>query len=110
FPGAPRNTISRLLGFVGRAEAQRLGTRQFLTYVNPNLGFSGTSYLASGWKLVGDEPGTRYRYVDGRYLTDRELVRRYGSCDNETLSKALGPRFGWSSMTLLPLLVFARTL
>jgi len=107
FPRAPRNTISRLLAFVARAEVQR-GARQLLTYVNPNLGFTGTSYLASGWTLAGDEPGTRYLYVDGAYVTERDLARRFGSSDEVIVRQLLGPRFECSVMPLAPLLVFSR--
>jgi len=67
--GAPKNSISYLLSRVARAEARR-GVTDFVTYVNPNMGFTGSSYRASGWLLLGNEPGTTYRYLDGRYITD----------------------------------------
>lgn len=110
FPCAPRNTLSRLLAFVAHAEARDLGSRQLITYVNPNLGFSGASYLASGWAIAGVEPGTVYRYVDARYTTDRELERRFGFSDDRRLRQALRSRFGRSRMPLRPLLVFSRVI
>jgi hypothetical protein len=108
FSGAPRNTLSRLLAYIAREEARDLGSRQLLTYVNPNLGFGGASYLASAWRLAGDEPGTTYRYIDGRYTTDRELERRFGSRDDERLRSSLRSRYARSVMPLRPLLIFSR--
>jgi hypothetical protein len=49
------------------------GVSDYVTYVNPNMGFTGSSYRASGWHLLGTEPGTTYRYLDERYITDRAL-------------------------------------
>lgn len=107
FDGAPYNTISRLLGRVLRTERGR-GTSALVTYVNPSLGFSGTSYRAAGWSLLGEEPGTTYRYLDGRYATDRELVRRFGTADDNRLTTRLGDRYRRSRMPLAALKVFVR--
>ena len=81
-----------------------------LTYVNPNMGFTGSSYRASGWCLLGTEPGTSYRYLDHRYVTDRRLVAAYGTCQDTALRRLLGGRYTRSIMPLEPLLVFHRTL
>ncbi len=105
FEGAPKNSISYMLSRVSREE-RRLGATDFVTYVNPNMGFTGHSYLASGWHALGIEPGTKYRYVDDRYITDRELAARFSECDDETLRRTLGRRFAASIMHLAPLLVF----
>jgi hypothetical protein len=110
FVGAPRNTISRLLSYVGRYEARAFGARHLLTYVNPNLGFTGTSYLASGWRLMGNESGTRYAYLDDQYVTDRELLTRFGPSDDIFLRSELGGRLKRSAMSLAPLLVFGHAL
>ncbi|HKV34432.1 MAG TPA: hypothetical protein VJP89_08930 [Pyrinomonadaceae bacterium] len=107
FEGAPVNSISYLLSRAAQSE-RRLGASDWMTYVNPNMGFTGVSYLASGWYLLGDEPGTTYRYVDNRYITDRELANRFGSRDDESYAQLLGNRFAKSVMPLAPLLVFAR--
>jgi hypothetical protein len=76
FDWAPRNVISYMLA---RAEQSPLVVgghiRMLLTYVNPNMGFSGASYRAANWLPFGVEIGTRYAYLDGRYVTDRELQR-----------------------------------
>lgn len=105
FEGAPKNSISYLLSRSARAE-RRLGVTDFVTYVNPNMGFNGSSYRASGWDVIGDEPGTTYRYLDGRYITDRSLAAQFGQHDELTYRNLLGRRFAISLMPLEPLLVF----
>jgi hypothetical protein len=87
-------------------EERRLGVTDFVTYVNPNMGFTGSSYRASGWHLLGVEPGTTYRYIDDRYITDRELSGRFGGHDDGAYKRLLGRRFAVSVMPLAPLLVF----
>jgi len=109
FQWAPRNTISRLLALAGQAE-RRLGIVDLVTYVNPNMGFTGSSYLASGWSLLGKEPGTRYRYLDSRYTTDRALAAAFGQQTDDGYRRLLGQRFSMSVMPLAPLLVFHRRL
>jgi hypothetical protein len=102
FESSPRNAISFLLSRVLNVERSQ-GTTELVTYVNPNMGFAGASYRASGWKLLGDEPGTTYRYLDGRYITDRMLRHRFGSAlDGEDLAR----RLEISKMPLAPLLIF----
>jgi len=105
FEGAPTNSISYLLSRAARAE-RRQGVTDFVTYVNPNMGFTGASYRASGWQLLGDEPGTTYRYIDGRYTTDRNLAAEFGRQNDGTYRRLLGARFAVSTMPLAPLLVF----
>jgi len=108
FEGAPSNSISYMLSRVAREE-RHLGVTDLVTYVNPNMGFSGSSYLASGWCFLGTEPGTKYRYIDDRYTTDREIVARFGSIDGMNI-RLLGHRFAESIMPLEPLLVFQTAL
>jgi hypothetical protein len=105
FEGAPNNCISYLLSRVAQAE-RRLGVTDFVTYVNPNMGFTGGSYRASGWQPLGNEPGTTYRYLDGRYITDRRLASEFGKHHDVTYRRLLGSRFAVSVMPLAPLLVF----
>jgi hypothetical protein len=104
FEGAPRNSISYMLSRAA-IEERRLGVTDFVTYVNPNMGFTGSSYRASGWELLGRQD-TKYRYIDGRYITDRELAARFGPCTDEEYERLLGLRFVVSAMPLNPLLVF----
>ena len=81
-----------------------------MTYVNPNMGFCGSSYRASGWALLGEKRGTRYRYLDERYATDRALASAFGPHDDWGFVELLGDRFTSSVMSLAPLLVFWRPL
>lgn len=105
FEGAPRNSISYLLSRAARAE-RHLGVTDFITYVNPNMGFTGSSYRASGWCPLGIESGTKYRYIDERYITDRELAAKFGTRSDPDFQRLLGSRFAVSVMPLEPLLVF----
>jgi hypothetical protein len=109
FEGAPRNTISYLLSRAAREE-RRCGITDWVTYVNANMGFSGVSYVASGWHLLGEEPGTTYRYLDNRYITDRQLAANFGLHDDDTYTNILGARFAKSKMRLSPLMVFSQKL
>jgi hypothetical protein len=107
FDWAPRNTISYLLGdLVAMCRRERPDIRLLLTYLNPNLGFNGTSYRASNWRQVGEESGTRYSYVDESYVTDRELARRYGTADPQELGKLLGSRYSVTEVPLEPLRLY----
>jgi len=109
FPGTPPNAISHMLALIAREERQA-GATDLVTYVNPNLGFRGDSYLASGWRILGSEPLPGYRYLDGRYVTDRVLSALFGSRDDDGYRQLLGRRFSVSTMPLQPLLVFHRNL
>src|SRR4051812_42659145 len=97
FDWAPRNVVSYLL-----ARAERMDdARVLLTYLNPNMGFTGASYKASNWLPFGIEPGPRYASLDRRYITDRELAR---------LSAADLARIEYSRMPLRPLVLMCRLL
>jgi hypothetical protein len=81
-----------------------------LTYLNPNVGFTGASYKADNWVVFGEESGTRYLYLDGDYKTDRFFWERFGSSDLVELKKVLGNRVSQSRFWLRPLQVFARSI
>lgn len=105
---APRNSLSRMLALAARelrARQPQLGL--LLTYLNPGLGFDGASYKAANWRLFGREHGTRYAYLDGSYVTDRELTRRFGTSEVTALQLHLADRISFSRMTLEPLQLFA---
>jgi hypothetical protein len=82
FDWAPRNTISYLLGQVTRWIKRNLSeVKSFLTFLNPNLGFSGAAFRASNWKpFLELEPASTY--ISGNYIPFRavmemqEIVRR----------------------------------
>jgi len=74
FDCAPRNTISFLFGRVFRWIRQHLSeTSTLLSYVNPNLGFSGSSYLASNWTPYQERPPI-YSYLRGNYIPFRVFL------------------------------------
>lgn len=103
FRWAPRNSFSfafrRALVVLRRALPE---LRLMLTYVNPNLGFSGASYAASNWAPFAQE-ATLYHYLDGQYITWRELERRFSCVDPSLLTGMLGERLTRSAMPLEPL-------
>lgn len=111
FDWSPPNTISHLFGLLAKVTRRlRPRVRLLITYLNPNLGFTGASYRASNWHLIGEENGTRYSYVDGVYATDRQLIRRWQTADPTRLAEILGPRFSVTSAVLLPLQLYASSL
>src|SRR5580700_7081618 len=74
FDWAPRNSVSYLLGQASKWIRDRwpeVGT--LLTYLNPNLGFTGVSYGASNWTHFVEVPA-RYAYLAGNYVTYRNLT------------------------------------
>lgn len=109
FEGAPPNALTRLFKLVSRAEHEH-GTRSMVTYVNPNMGFTGASYRAGNWTVIGKEPGTTYRYLDCDYVTDRELARQIGRAkiDDTVLVRRFGARYQRSHMHLAPLQIHGR--
>jgi len=110
FSSAPSNSISffmsRARELLRRAEPQ---VSLLLTYLNPNVGFTGASYKADNWVLFGEESDTRYLYLDGDYKTDRFFWEHFGSSDFGVLTKILGERVTRSRFLLSPLQIFARS-
>jgi hypothetical protein len=109
FPWAPANSISFTLSRLCRrlASSSEDQTEMLLTYVNPNLGYTATSYEASNWVFFAREVGTHYSYVDGLYMTDRKLHSAYGTADPSVLEQKLGNRIQFSKMPLEPLQLYA---
>lgn len=107
FDWAPPNTITHLLARVTAALKKTDGAKLLLTYLNPNLGFTGVSYRAANWSLYAREHGTRYAYLDRDYVPDRQLRERFGSADPMLLMGKLGERIGFSSISLAPLELYA---
>lgn len=110
FDTAPKNAISYMIGNLTRwLRRQKPSTRFVLTYVDPAMGFSGASYRAANFSLYGYEVGTRYCYVDGFYVTDRELKSRYGTFEPALLAILLRNRFEVVE-DLPPLHIYSRAL
>jgi hypothetical protein len=75
FNWAPKNSISYLLGSVNKwVRRNAPEVCQLITYLNPNLGFAGSSYMASNWHLLLETP-LQYLYFDGNYITYRAFQR-----------------------------------
>jgi len=110
FSAAPPNSISF---FMSRAREllRRIepNVSLLLTYLNPNVGFTGASYKADNWVLFGEENDTRYLYLDGNYKTDRFFWEQFGSSDFAILTRILGDRLTRSRSVLAPLQIFARS-
>ncbi len=101
---APRNTWSYTFARACRwLRAHRPATRLLITYLDPNLGFAGASYLAANWSYFGDERKGRYVFVDGVPVTNRELVARYGTARYDDLAERLGGRVRRTDCPLVPL-------
>lgn len=108
FDWAPRNALSFLMArLVRHLRDAAQPPRLLLTYLNPNLGFSGASYRAANWSLWATEAGTRYAYLDKEYITDRALVARFGTASADRLAVQLGSRIRFSRMRLAPLRIYA---
>lgn len=107
-PGAPYNTASRTLG-----QAKNWIRRNYphiklvFTYVNPNLGFTGTVFRSANWRILAHQPKRPYIYLDGDYVTDRAMIRRFGSNDPAHLRTKVGRRLSTSQHPLRPLEVYA---
>lgn len=108
FSWCPRNAMSRTLGLTfSWVRKHRPDVRMLLTYLDPNLGFRGTVYRATNWSLFGREKKTRYLYLDGEYVTDRRMIRDYGTADPRKLFGLLGSRIGTSRVLLQPLEIYS---
>ena len=79
--GAPRNAISALLSKVRtyfRRNMPKVGL--LVTAVDPNLEFfTGCSYRAANWQQWMTVRARPYLYDNGRYVTPRQLLERYGT-------------------------------
>jgi hypothetical protein len=110
FKQAPLNSISFLLARIReKLSVDSPHVRFLVTYLNPNVGFSGASYKADNWTLYGEESDTRYVYVDLDYRTDRWLVDTFGTADLRVLRTGLRERVSTSLFPLLPLKVYVRS-
>jgi hypothetical protein len=114
FDWAPWNAVSYMMGqMYKRLRCTKPNVKMLLTYINPNLAFKAASLRASNWVMFGYEEVTRYAYINNAYITDRHLVREYGTADPERLREILGEQFEASSLhkvRLDPLQLYAHFL
>ena len=89
---APANAISSLLSKVRAYFRRNFPSADLLvTVVDPNLGFTGSSYRASNWQQWMTVRARPYLYEDGRHVTPRQLRERY---DTASLSR-IGSQIPW---------------
>jgi hypothetical protein len=104
---APRNAISSLLSNV-RNHLRRSGhpADLLVTAVDPNLGFTGSSYRAANWQHWMSVRARPYIYENGRYVTPRQLRERFGISRLVELQAKYPGRFQQSRAPLLDTMIF----
>lgn len=105
---APANAISYLLARV-RSSLRRGDHRIDLltTAVDPNLGFTGSSYRAANWQRWLTVQPRPYLYHERRYASPRQLRHRFGTSNlTELQARYPGQRFEQSRARLLDSLIF----
>ncbi|MFD7157203.1 hypothetical protein ACFV9C_21580 [Kribbella sp. NPDC059898] len=73
FDGAPPNAVSYLLARVRKHLRQQGGVDLLTTVVDPNLGFTGSSYLASNWQQWMTVQARPYLYYKREYMSLRQM-------------------------------------
>ncbi|MFI5692503.1 hypothetical protein ACIA58_11730 [Kribbella sp. NPDC051586] len=107
FNSAPPNAISYLLSRVRNHIRKTSPEVQLLsTAVDPNLGFTGTSYLAANWHRWMTIKARPYMYFDGGYVTPRQLRTRFGTTNVALLQSTYRRRFEVSSVNLMDSMIF----
>jgi hypothetical protein len=82
FEVAPENAISLLLSKVRQVMRRTEPEVELLTTaVDPNLGFTGSSYRAANWEHWISVRPRPYLYCNGLYVTPRQLRSEYGTAN-----------------------------
>ena len=105
---APPNAISFLLSRV-RSTLRRSGRDidLLVTAVDPNLGFSGSSYRAANWQQWFSVKARPYLYLERRYATPRQLRQTFGTSNiAELQEKFPDRRFEQSRARLAESMIF----
>jgi hypothetical protein len=77
---APANSISTLLSRVRTwVRHHRRDVTLLSTVVDPNLGFTGSSYRAANWQRWMTIRARPYVYYRGRFMTTRQLREQFGT-------------------------------
>lgn len=104
---APNNAISMLLSKVRNFVRNRLSSVDLLlTVVDPNLGFTGSSYRAANWQQWMTIKARPYFYERGWHVTPRQLRERFGSSNLVQLQATHPGRFEQSRARLLDSMIF----
>jgi hypothetical protein len=105
--GAPTNAISSLLSKVRLCFRHRMPRAELLvTAVDPNLGFTGSSYRAANWQQWLTVKARPYLYENGCYVSPRQLRERYGTGSLVELQAKYPGRFQQSKLRLLDSLIY----
>lgn len=101
--GAPANAISYLLSRLRSHLQQRndFAVELLATAVDPNLGFTGSSYRAANWQQWIKVRARPYVYEWGSYVTPRQLREWYGTSNPNLLRARYPRRFEQSRVRLL---------
>lgn len=107
FPGAPRNHASYGLALLRNYIANAMPQYNFLlTYINPNLGFTGSSMKSANWMNVFREHRDYYLYYKNKYITDRDALNRFKVNKIDALRK-IDTNFSRSYARLKDLQIYA---
>ena len=107
FDVAPPNAISYLLAKVRTDLRQRVPEAQLLsTAVDPNLGFTGASYLAANWQRWMTIKARPYLYYRNDYVSPRQLRTLFQTTNVDQLRELHGDKFKQSRTVLLDSMIF----
>ena len=105
--GAPANAISVLLSNVRVYFRRNFPSAELLvTVVDPNLGFTGSSYRASNWQQWMTVKARPYLYEYDRYVTPRQLRERYDTANITELEAKHPGKFQKSRARLLDSMIY----
>jgi hypothetical protein len=108
---APRNSISTLLSRVRTYMRHNISDADLLlTAVDPNLGFTGSSYRAANWQQWMTIKARPYFYESGRYVTPRQLRERFGTSNLVQLQTKRPEVFQQSRVKLLDSMIFCSSI
>ena len=104
---APANAISLLLSKVRLYFRRNLSSANLLvTVVDPNLGFTGSSYRASNWQQWMTVKARPYLYEYDQHVTPRQLRERYDTASLSELQGRFPDRFQQSRVRLLDSMIY----
>jgi hypothetical protein len=104
---APPNAISYLLSRVRISLGRGKDIDLLTTVVDPNLGFTGSSYRAANWQRWLTVQPRPYLYYDRQYASPRQLRQRFGTSSLPELRlRHPGHCFEQSRVRLLDSLIF----
>ncbi|QNE22400.1 hypothetical protein F1D05_36520 [Kribbella qitaiheensis] len=102
FEVAPPNAISYLLARVRSDLRQKEPTAELLTTaVDPNLGFTGSSYQAANWRRWMTVAPRPYLYLNDDYVTPRQLRTRFSTANLKHIEKKFDQKIAACSPDLL---------